>query len=100
MSCWSLNGWSALLGIAIVSVSTFSWNCTNAEITSDETLPTNSSIQKESNTFNITGEIKSGGNLFYSIEEFSVPTSNGLFASTEGTGTSRDLTINTRNLRH
>ncbi|ACC81517.1 filamentous hemagglutinin N-terminal domain-containing protein [Nostoc punctiforme] len=72
----SLSGWVALFGIAIVSVSTFSWNCANAQITSDGTLPTNSSIQKESNTFNIRGGTQSGGNLFHSFGEFSVPTGN------------------------
>jgi filamentous hemagglutinin family protein len=72
----SLSGWVALFGIAIVSVSTFPWNCANAQITSDGTLPTNSSIQKESNTFNIRGGTQSGGNLFHSFGEFSVPTGN------------------------
>ncbi|MHC5767606.1 MAG: two-partner secretion domain-containing protein [Nostoc sp.] len=75
----SLSRWGALFSIAIVSVSTFSWNCANAQITSDGTLPNNSSIQKESNTFNITGGTKSGSNLFHSFGEFSVPTGNTAF---------------------
>jgi large exoprotein involved in heme utilization and adhesion len=75
----SLSGWVTLFGIAIVSVITFSWNCANAQITSDGTLSTNSSIQKESNTFNITGGTQSGGNLFHSFGEFSVPIGNTAF---------------------
>ncbi|MBD2519500.1 filamentous hemagglutinin N-terminal domain-containing protein [Nostoc sp. FACHB-973] len=79
MSSWSLSGWGALFSTAIVSVSTFFGNCAKAQITPDGTLPTNSSIENDVNTFNITGGTQSGGNLFHSFGEFSVPTDNTAF---------------------
>ncbi|MEH2247825.1 two-partner secretion domain-containing protein [Nostoc sp.] len=70
---WDFNYWGAALGIAI-SVSALSGNCAIAQISSDRTLPTNSNIIKEGNTFNINGGTQVGGNLFHSFQEFSVPT--------------------------
>jgi filamentous hemagglutinin family protein len=45
-----------------------------AQITSDNTLPKNSSVTRDGNIFNITGGTQAGSNLFHSFSEFSVPT--------------------------
>ncbi|MEH2422188.1 MAG: filamentous hemagglutinin N-terminal domain-containing protein [Nostoc sp.] len=70
---WDFSCWGAALGIAI-STSALSGNCAIAQISSDRTLPTNSNVIKQGNTFNINGGTQVGGNLLHSFQEFSVPT--------------------------
>ncbi|MCC5603041.1 two-partner secretion domain-containing protein, partial [Nostoc favosum] len=70
---WHLTYWGAVLGIAM-SVSALSGNCAIAQISPDGTLPINTNVTPDGNTFNITGGTQAGANLFHSFGEFSVPT--------------------------
>ncbi|MCP6759876.1 MAG: S-layer family protein [Fischerella sp. CENA71] len=67
------------LGVAIAITHIFSANYAVAQITGDRTLPNNSNVTKEDNTFNITGGTQAGSNLFHSFQEFSLPTGNTAF---------------------
>lgn len=73
MSSLGWSGWHTLSSIVISAISTFLGNCANAQISSDGSLPTNSSIQQQGNTFNISGGTQTYTNLFHSFKEFSVP---------------------------
>jgi filamentous hemagglutinin family protein len=66
--------WQKSLGIAIGSGIALYTNSVGAQITPDSTLPNNSNVQFNGDTFNITGGTQSGANLFHSFQQFSIPT--------------------------
>jgi filamentous hemagglutinin family protein len=71
MSGLGFTHWGALVAIAFgVSFSNIDYAI--AQITPDGTLPNNTSVTREGDTFNITGGTQAGGNLFHSFGEFSV----------------------------
>ncbi len=79
----STEGWGLIVmsnvivcafGVTMSLTLAFATNSASAQMTPDGTLPTNSSVIREGNNFNITGGTQAGGNLFHSFVEFSVPT--------------------------
>jgi filamentous hemagglutinin family protein len=70
-----LNRLSAIIFLSFM----FPVNYAFAQITSDSTLPNNSTIKIDGNTSIIEGGTRSGNNLFHSFQEFSVPTGSTAF---------------------
>ncbi|KOP26347.1 hypothetical protein AMR41_10955 [Hapalosiphon sp. MRB220] len=79
MTSFESNRLIQFLGMAIAITHIFSANYTVAQITGDRTLPNNSDVSKEGDTFNITGGTQAGSNLFHSFQEFSLPTGETAF---------------------
>ncbi|GAB4288092.1 MAG: hypothetical protein Fur0025_22110 [Oscillatoriaceae cyanobacterium] len=69
--CW-LVGSISLFYLAFI-------NPVGAQIVPDATLPNNSAVTTDGNTFEINGGTVRGGNLFHSFQEFSVPTGGTAF---------------------
>ena len=69
------------MAIVVGSLFAFHANSAIAQITPDATLPNNTNVNENlvDKTFNITGGTTSGGNLFHSFKEFSVPTGSEAF---------------------
>ncbi|MFB2839700.1 filamentous hemagglutinin N-terminal domain-containing protein [Floridanema evergladense] len=70
---------SLCLAIALSSLWTLHPNVTTAQIIPDTTLPNNSTAIPNGNSIRIEGGTTSGGNLFHSFQEFSLPTGGEAF---------------------
>jgi filamentous hemagglutinin family protein len=80
MQLWLVKFWQLLNKTSVVSllivVSTISRENTvaSAQVIQDNTLPINSNVTLNKNTFEITGGTTAQANLFHSFRQFSIPT--------------------------
>ncbi|MCT7964096.1 filamentous hemagglutinin N-terminal domain-containing protein [Laspinema sp. D1] len=70
---WHIAGSATFWGLTTLSLPAI------AQIIPDTTLPENSTVNSDGNTFQINGGTMRGGNLFHSFQEFSIPTNGSAF---------------------
>ena len=78
--CWRgiLNNYMKLLGTIFLLLLSAN-HPLSAQVIPDATLPNNSVVTPQNNTFRIEGGSTSGNNLFHSFQEFSLPTGGEAF---------------------